>query len=190
MTDNKSAEKFFGRYTIYGVDREHDQPYMTRYWFGRLRLHIFHRGDNDPDPHDHPWNFWTFPLTSYVEEVINPIAVEAVTDRGSIWIGEAHRLAGWSEHIIRYRQVVPAWRWTYRPATHTHRVIGRYDGSRHIQVNDGPWEPGEVPGKIVTIVWRGGGKRKWGFLKNRDGRWCWVPWRKYVYEGGKHGPCE
>lgn len=44
-------------------------PYMTRGWIGRLRLHIFHRGDGDPDCHDHPWAFWTLPLTSYVEEV-------------------------------------------------------------------------------------------------------------------------
>lgn len=37
-------------------------PYMTRYtlidcrWF-TLKLHHFHRGDSDPDFHDHPWPF-------------------------------------------------------------------------------------------------------------------------------------
>lgn len=43
---------------------------MTRAWFGRLRFHVFFRGDQDPDCHDHPWGFWTFPLRSYVEEVL------------------------------------------------------------------------------------------------------------------------
>ena len=30
--------------------------------WGQLYLHIFHRGDQDRCPHDHPWDFWTFPL--------------------------------------------------------------------------------------------------------------------------------
>lgn len=23
----------------------------------------------------------------------------------------------------------------------------------------------------------------------RDGRWCWEPWRSYVFDGGKDAPC-
>lgn len=78
---------------------------------------------------------------------------------------------------------------SYRPATHCHRVIGRYAGFE-------TWESviGGVPEtndrRIVTIVWRGRNGRKWGFLRNRDGRWCWTPWKEYVFGGGKHAPCE
>lgn len=94
--------------TIYGSPDNPD-PYMTRVWIGRLRLHIFHRGDGDPDPHDHPWDFWTFPLTSYVEEVTT------CDPQG---------------HHSTVRQVVRGWRLHHRPGTHTHRVLGRLDTRR------------------------------------------------------------
>lgn len=163
-------------------------PYMLRVWVGRLRLHLFYRGDNDPDCHDHPWDFWTFPLTPYVEEVLDPLLKTT------------------------YSQVVPAWRMSFRPAEHCHRVLGRWAG-RHIRLagyvfDDENWPyydsydpngsiiplPGYYPAvssrKIVTIVWRSPVKRKWGFLKHRDGKWCWVHWKEYVFNGGKEGPCE
>ena len=175
--DTPSVDKFFGRYTVYGVDD--DEPYMTRYWFGRLRLHIFHRGDNDPDPHDHPWDFWTFPLTSYVEEVIASDFADNVRSHRSNWIS----------HEAGYRRIVKAFRLHFRPATYTHRVIGRYAGWNKDFTGAMPTID-IAPGKIVTIVWRGGGGRKWGFLKNRDGQWCWIPWKEYVFNGGKHGPCK
>ncbi|MER8427798.1 hypothetical protein [Mesorhizobium sp. M1403] len=166
----------FGFETIYGVDGEHATPFLTRLRIGRLRLHIFHRGDADPDPHDHPWDFWTFPLTAYVEEVALPLA-----------------RAGY----MVFRHVVPAWRWSYRPAEHTHRVLGRYDLPATMDAIMDPFvfgsgraAPQHRPGKIVTIVWQGKSNRKWGFLRNRDGKWCWTPWREYVFGGGKHAPCE
>ncbi|MGO8134424.1 hypothetical protein ACC730_38660, partial [Rhizobium ruizarguesonis] len=43
--------------------------------------------------------------------------------------------------------------------------------------------------RIVTLVWRGGLGRKWGFLRNRDGKWCSTPWKEYVFGGGKDAPC-
>lgn len=190
-----TGDAFFGRHTIYGVNEgDYNTPYMTRYWIGRLRLHIFHRGDNDADPHDHPWNFWTFPLTSYVEEVTEPAFSCGIC---SSPVPVTHREYG--DYCMRHgeavtydtrRQVVRAFRLHYRPATHTHRVLGRYAG----------WDKDFsgcmpsidiAPGKIVTIVWRGNGGRKWGFLrKDAEGKRCWIPWRTYVYEGGKHAPCE
>jgi hypothetical protein len=153
------ADRFMGISTIYGADGQHETPYLTRMWIGRLRLHIFHRGDADPDCHDHPWDFWTFPLTAYAEEVAVP-----------------HGNGGWERQV----DFVPAFRLTFRPAEHTHRVIG--------PINWGlPWP---FPSRIVTIVWRGSSRRKWGFLKNRGGKWCRVGWRDYVFGGGKQAPCE
>lgn len=161
-----TGERFFGIHTIYGAEFEHDTPYMTRAWVGRLRLHIFHRPDNDPDCHDHPWDFWTFPLTSYVEEVAE--------STGGYPGMPYHRRLG----------VVRAWRISHRPAEHCHRVMGRYIGGEY-------WHPRfDASRKIVTIVWRGTNRRRWGFLKNRDDKWCWIGWRDYVFGGGKHAPCE
>lgn len=179
------ADRFIGWHTIFDDAGNSRTPYMTRIWVGRLRLHIFYRGDNDPDPHDHPWDFWTFPLTPYVEEVTTP-------DGKGMSYMEA-LFCGPRNYKLR-RQVVPAWRWSFRPATHTHRVIGALAGWQTHNWGSGAIIDPPVPiignGKIITIVWRGKGGRKWGFLRNRDGKWCWTPWREYFFGGGKHAPCE
>lgn len=160
-----SEGRLFGRSVIYGKEGEYHTPYMTRYWIGRLRLHIFYRGDLDPDCHDHPWDFWTFPLTSYVEEV-------AYGDKGV--------------YSTQF-EVVKAFRLHFRPATHTHRVIGRYQRDH----SEAIYGPAVAHGKrIVTIVWRSKKRRNWGFLKNRNGAWCWTDWRSYIFGGGKSAPCE
>ncbi|WP_376704714.1 hypothetical protein RQ479_08185 [Mesorhizobium sp. ISC25] len=179
---------FFGLETIYGVHREHATPFLTRARIGRLRIHIFHRGDADPDPHDHPWDFWTFPLTAYVEEVVDFALAEKVREF-------PRKIAG--NHLMTRRQIVPAWRWSYRPAEHAHRVLGLYDRMATLEAAMGAFIVGAArvppqtrPGKIITIVWQGKSNRKWGFLRNRNGKWCWTPWREYVFGGGKHAPCE
>lgn len=180
------SERFFGWHTICGD--EGGTPYMTRIWIGRLRLHVFHRGDADPDCHDHPWDFWTLPLTPYVEEVAEPGLARNVQNT---------RLAAVGDAPIMTVRVVRAFRLHFRPAEHCHRVLGRYRGwDRGVKAwaEAAPdlysFEPIAEAGRIVTLVWRGGRRRKWGFLKHRDGRWCWSPWREYVFGGGKHAPCE
>jgi len=162
-----SGGKFFHWHTIQknGVD------YMTRIVVGRLRLHIFHTGDLDRDPHDHPWGFWTMPLGGgYVEKVFE-------RRRGR---------PGDDDWFSRY-EIVRPWRWTYRAPEHTHQVLGRWDGLTRL-----PFEsPAMVPGRIWTLVWMEDRlpQRQWGFLKKRNGRWCWQDWVSYVYEGGANQPC-
>jgi hypothetical protein len=182
-------ERFCGCHTIFGVEDEHSTPYMTRIWLGRLRLHIFHRGDADPDCHDHPWDFWTFPLTSYVEEVVTYGLEQRPYDPYT-----PRSLIGTTRH-----QIVRSGRVHYRPAEHTHRVLGRFDAAEGWRLARLAFTTGERvarpsppvrPGKIITIVWRGKQSRKWGFLRNRDGNWCWTPWKTYVFGNGKHAPCE
>lgn len=73
--------------------------------WGQLYLHIFHRGDDDQYPHDHPWPFWTFPLTTYEERVWFPDGLVA-------------------------RRTVKRLRWHYRPATHTHMVLDPAPGKK------------------------------------------------------------
>lgn len=168
--------KFFHYSTIYGADGEHDTPYMTRICIGRLRLHIFHRGDDDEDFHNHPWGFWTFPLTSYVEEVAKP-------DPGSL-----------GKTFIIERRVVRKFKLHHRFASHTHRVIGPYENvtAHGIPLAQGEWNPYIYkPRKIVTIVWREKTSQDdWQFLKVRDGKWCWQHWRDYVFHSGKKAPCQ
>jgi hypothetical protein len=160
------GERVLGWHRIEDAD---GSPYMFRAWIGRLRLHVFYRGDNDPDPHDHPWDFWTFPLTTYVEEVTK-------------WACSMISEGNCKDTYITSLRTVRALRLHHRPATYTHRVLGR--GSE-----DDIGYIGMRPGKIVTIVWRGKTSRKWGFLKHRDGKWCWVHWKEYVLGGGKTAPC-
>ena len=179
-----SAGKFMGINTIFGRDGEQGGPYMTRAWFWRLRLHTFHRPDQDEDCHDHPWDFWTFPLVSYVEEVAIKEPDYSVSYAGPPWV------------FRKTLQIVPAWRLSFRPATHCHRVLGAYQGNG----NAIEWDTGDdgtitspnvnLAKKIVTIVWISKPKRAWGFLKNREGEWCWVAWRDYIFNGGKDGPCQ
>ena len=177
----KRSTGWFGFNTIYrGSDGE---KYMTRIWLGRLRLHVFHQPDTDPDPHDHPWDFWTFPLTSYVEEVTTKLP--------------------WNDGYETRLQVVPAFRWNFRPAEHCHRVLGRYIGITDPwgstynfparKANDlasDRWRISYGRGKMVTILWRSAEYRRWGFLKHRDGKWCWQHWKEYVLAGGRSAPCD
>lgn len=191
----KRSTSFMGFNTIHrnGGDR-----YMTRYWLGRLRLHIFHRGDDDQDPHDHPWGFATFPLQSYVEEVTEKLDYKLIDAAGNEYDGYEKRL-----------QVVPAFRWNKRKCEHLHRVLGVFTGyitdpfggfepisARAAAKLDSrtfipQWEP--LNGrKLITIVIRTGFNRRngWGFLKNRDGKWCWIHFKEYIASGGSPGPCE
>ncbi len=93
------------------IGRIGEETYLTRVFltpstrWGQLYLHIFHRGDSDPDPHDHPFSFWTFPLMPYVERVWDE--------------------SGWSINVVR------AWRWHRRNGDYKHRVLGRYSMDRN-----------------------------------------------------------
>jgi hypothetical protein len=128
------------------------EPYQTVVKFGSwgLRIHIFWRGDADADCHDHPADFWTFPLTSYVEE---------------------YRIPG---HTLTYKRVVRAFRLHRRRAEFAHRLLGRwtgateYDGSPQID-----WETHEP---VVSLVWWGKKRREWGFHTPEG----WVHWKTYT----------
>lgn len=184
-----SAGKLFGVNHIYGAEDGKETVYMTRAWFGRLRFHVFFRGDQDPDCHDHPWGFWTFPLRSYVEEVL-----EERIERH--WGTDPVTMEGFYKertYFTRHVNVVEAFRWHYRPATYKHRVLGAYGGWELTGNPDYPYR--NVPAvsltkTVPTIVWRDKPSRAWGFTKERNGIWCWVPWMDYVFKGGKAAPCQ
>lgn len=161
--------------TIYGREGEHETPYLTQVEVGRLRLHVFHRGDADPDPHDHMWDFWTLPLQAYVEEVMYWVTVPVGPTN--------HQRTG---RVVFETRVVPARRVSFRRAEHAHRVLGRSARSLYDAGTTIGGRPMTRPGRVVTIVWRGRRRRDWGFWSKhavRDGVALvrWVPWREYVY---------
>lgn len=136
--------------TIYGREVEHDTPYLTRIslpGLRRARIHIFHRGDADPDPHDHPWDFWTYPLVPYWEQVYDPDT----------------RQMSW--------QTVRAFRLHFRKAEHAHRIVSALSYNTQLLKRK----------KIVTLVWTGKVRRRWGFVVHAPRQPTWVHWRRYVY---------
>lgn len=138
-------------------DRNGETPYQTRVKCGAFRIHIFWRGDRDPDMHDHPADFWTFPLVSYVEEVGD-------------YRGE---LMGW--------RIVKAFRFHRRKAEFAHRVLGAWDGI--VEYRDGVQFFGTDKRPIITLGWWGKKRREWGF-HTRGNQDEWTPWREYVNQPG------
>ncbi len=68
--------------------------------FNRFRIHHFFSGDDDSASHDHPWDFVTFPLSTYAE------TVEQTHERSA----------------RRVLSLVRRFRFHYRHATHRHFV--------------------------------------------------------------------
>lgn len=131
-------------------------PYRWELKIGRLAIYKYYRGDSDPDAHDHPAHFHTFPLTSYVESVFDPMK------------------SAWALRVVK------RFRLHYREAIFCHRVLGRWSG-----LNNQFAQPAALPvatvGTFWTVVWWGREEREWGFYR----RGIWVPWRDYVYGNGK-----
>jgi hypothetical protein len=135
-------------------DRDGKSAYQTRVKCGPFRIHIFWRGDRDPDAHDHPADFWTFPLVSYVEEIRHPQV----------------------PFVVR-RRIVRAFRPHRRQAEFAHRVLGAWSGAK----TDGlDWSMIRYGSPVVTLGWWGKKRRDWGF-HTAEG---WVPWKQYVNEPG------
>lgn len=148
---------------IYGRD-VNENLYLTRFMlspdtrFGRVYLHRFSREDNDRDPHDHPFNFFTLPLNQgYREEVY--------------------------EHGVKCVRVIhaPRLRWSFRPALHTHRVTETDSGAWPLWtlVLRGPnvrkwgfwvFNDQDAPGFHVP--------------KQRS----WIHWKRYVNSTEDYGP--
>jgi hypothetical protein len=115
-------------------------------WVGRLRLHAFLKPDPAPGLHDHAWPFVSLPLHSYVEDVLD------------------HR-----DGAVR-PNIVLAWRFNRRPATHTHRILGKWAGKGFET----------VPGTVLTLCWTGRAGRSWHYWRTDGGKVRAFPWRGYL----------
>ena len=84
----------------------HGNRVFSRLQVGNLHLQIVHKSAKlDQAFHDHPYDWWEFPLTPYVEEVLT---------------------FGPPRNIVK--QIVPALLPSFRYAEHKHRVCGRWNG--------------------------------------------------------------
>jgi hypothetical protein len=84
---------------------ESGEPYLERWilWFGfTLRLHKFHKGDDDRAFHDHPWWFVTLPLTTYLERTPEHSAVRVSRLR-------PHFRRASHRHIVQLLHDQPVW---------------------------------------------------------------------------------
>lgn len=155
----KTRNWFFewrGRRFGYEQNRVHllttGEAYLDRFivYFGGpcVRLHRFWRGDDDRAVHDHPWDFWTFPLTDYLERL----------EDGSL-------------------QIVRKFRLHYRPAEYKHFVIGpvRPDWLELTKVP--VWAALRDHDPFWTIVFAGFRRRKWGFWPDPNTFIYWRDWR-------------
>lgn len=117
----------------------------------KLYLHVIKRDDDDPDPHDHPWDFTTLILKNgYVDESYEFGESDRQTVNGYV-TGTYRRTNKKDElHFLSVRK---------RKAEHLHQV----------KLRDGK--------PAWTIVLLGQYRRKWGFVKP-DGKW--VMWREYL----------
>lgn len=55
--------------------------------YASVLLHFVYLPDTDPDPHDHPWNFWSFIVRGgYTEKIVNPyLSIPR-------WVTKTHRM--------------------------------------------------------------------------------------------------
>lgn len=140
--------RFFYTKTLWDTNKKTPYRWELRLW--RLAIYKYYRGDNDPDAHDHPGPFWTYPLQSYIESLYDPMVDK------------------WTKNIVY------AWELHHRPATYCHRVVGRWSGiktstGKHIPITD-DIKP------FWTIVWWGKRTREWGFYV----KGIWIPWHEYI----------
>jgi hypothetical protein len=136
-------------------------------WFN-IFIHEFFRSDDDPDPHDHPFDFLTFVLKGgYTDESFDfypSFEIDKIVYRESN--GDQLRPYHMEVQGVRsepHYEVVKPGQVVFRRAEHIHRVL-------------------LTNGKAWTIVVTGGNRRPWGFIK----KGTWVFWRLYLGVWGDH----
>lgn len=149
-----SPDIYLRRFFVYPRDKDFGKNKGK----GRIYLHKFYRGDEDPHLHDHPWSFTSLILTrGYWEET--PLDVP----RGSLLPSWRYVPAGYTEVMSadgtekRKMKFYKRFSLLRRPAEWRHRVI--------LKDHNPVW----------TLVKTQPKSRSWGFWI-RD---TFCPWRKY-----------
>jgi hypothetical protein len=139
------------------------------------RINIFWRGDAERDHHDHPNDFWTYPLKGYWERVSFPLGegvlLQTFTD------GTSKELGRLTDVRVDKVQWVKPFKRHYRDAEYRHVILGA-----HRELTTW-WD--ELAGLPVGYVYQGGfvsivrespNRRIWGFYP--DGKFMY--WKEYL----------
>ena len=84
---------------------EQTEPYLERwiFWCGfSIRIHKFHKGDDDRAFHDHPWWFVTVPLKRYLE-------LTPTQGTRTLKAGWPHYRKATHRHIVQLVDDNPTW---------------------------------------------------------------------------------
>lgn len=132
--------------------------YLIRYIvfkskYGCIYIHRFMRSDAD-DPHDHPWNFWTY--------ILNGEYKEYYYDRDRPKINRNRFIDYWTR-VVNVRKKGSL---AYRKATDVHRVV-----------LDRSYDMKDVHKAPFTICFMGPRRREWGFWISSG---TFVDWRRYL----------
>jgi hypothetical protein len=133
---------------------------------GRIYLHKFYRGDEDPHLHDHPWPYESLILTrGYFEETpmyeaqdFRQFMPDEDFVRSEIVDGNGDQ--SWPKNWRR-RIFYKPWTLLQRPAVWKHRVI----------LKDGK--------PVWTLIRTGKKERSWGFWTDDASELDFCPWRQY-----------
>lgn len=127
-------------------------PIQSKYFC--FYIHRFMRSDAD-DPHDHPWNFFTYVISGGYKEVFY--------DKTKPQSYEGYFTDLWTEKVnVRKPGSI-----AYRKATDVHKVV--VDKERDLS---------EIDQAPFTVCLIGPRIREWGFW-NQDGD-TFTDWRKYL----------
>lgn len=130
-----------------------------------LYIHRFMRSDAD-DPHDHPWNFFTYVISGGYKEVFyNRNQAVVGTDERPGKEGKKYFSSLWTKTINTRLPGSIA----YRRATDVHQVVLEKD-----------YEMSELAQAPFTVCLIGPRLREWGFWPLEDSGSAWVDWRSYL----------
>lgn len=128
-------------------------PFKSKYMC--LYIHRFMRSDAD-DPHDHPWNFFTYVISGGYSEVYYDKTPQKSRNKFT---------ALWTKRINRRLPGSIA----YRRATDVHQVVVDRD-----------YEMSEIQQAPFTLCLIGPRIREWGFWPLINKGNTWIDWRRYL----------
>ncbi len=132
-------------------------PIQSKYFC--LYIHRFMRSDAD-DPHDHPWNFFTYVISGGYDEVCYAKVPQQACNKNGQYFA-----ALWTKGMKRRERGTIA----YRRATDVHQVVV-----------DRNYEMEEIKQAPFTLCLIGPRIREWGFWPLEELGSVWIDWREYL----------
>lgn len=130
--------------------------------FGNIYLHEIMRSDDDPDPHDHPWDFTSIILRG------------GYRDEQWVWNGLMPQAQDRYARQYKGSEVVRPFTIVRRKAEHIHRVILNSVGD--VVYENGQLVPRDNEIHSWSLVFAGPYRRHWNFITPRG----YALWWEYI----------